>query len=816
MTENKNNGSSYGAENIKVLRGLEPVRKRPGMYIGDTDDGTGLHHMVTEVVDNSIDEVLQGFCDRIIVIIHADGAVSVEDNGRGIPTDIVKEGGPNGEDMPGATVVMTVLHAGGKFDDESYSASGGLHGVGVSVVNALSEKLHMTIHREGEVHYQEFVNGEPVEPIRATGHSNKTGTTILFKPSDEYFSDTEFHFEIIHQRLRELAYLNSGIHIELYDERDGRREVMKNDGGIVQYVADLNHSRDPINHDVISLSGERDGVVVNAALQWCNNYYQDNSRSYTNNIYQRDGGTHTTGFRKGLTTTITAYMDELGIGKKISINGDDIREGLTSILSVRVNDPKFSSQTKDKLVSSSVEGAVRQVVSQGLNEFLVENPRIARMICDKVVHAAAVRERAQQARKAARKNGFESTTLPGKLADCQEQDPALSELFLVEGESAGGSAKQARDRKYQAILPLKGKILNVQKASIDKIVASEEIQTLIAALGTGVDNDFEIENLRYHRIIIMTDADIDGSHIRTLLLTFFFNKMRRLIEDGHLYIAQPPLYKAKYKKSEKYLSDDSELDDYVLENALLDAKVELMNGSDSAAIVLEKEALEKLCQTRINARLATEKLSNRNIDPRVLSVLSKLQPLDPEKFGDQAYLESFVEKISEALEDERGDYFVEVIPAEREGSEARYHIKFVREHMGSRKESLIDKLIVSSSSYKLMTALANEMHKHDVSAVIAQRGAKSAKHVDLTEAVDWLMQDARKGMTIQRYKGLGEMNADQLRDTTMDMNERLLRKVKIEDIVGTEGTFEILMGDKVPPRREFIETRALSAKNIDI
>ncbi len=811
MTDPVNNGNGYDHTSIKVLRGLEPVRKRPGMYIGDTDDGTGLHHMVTEVVDNAIDEVSQGYCTRISVTIHADGAVTVEDDGRGIPTGIMPGEGPNGEDMPSATVIMTVLHAGGKFDDESYDASGGLHGVGVSVVNALSEYVHMTIHRDGQIHYQAFEDGEPVAPLRAIGTTGRTGTIIRFKPSTAYFSDTKFHFEILHERLRELAYLNSGTLIELRDERDGRSENMKHDGGIAQFVMDLNRSRDPINEEVIAFTGEREGIVVAAALQWCNNYYQENSRSYTNNIFQRDGGTHTTGFRKGLTRTVTSYASSLGLGKKVAIIGDDIREGLTAILTVRVHDPKFSSQTKDKLVSSSVEGAVHTVVAEGLNEFLDENPKVARLICEKVNHAAAVRERAHKEKQIARKSAFESTALPGKLADCQERDPTRSELFLVEGESAGGSAKQARDRKFQAILPLKGKILNVQKASLDKIVASDEIQTLVAALGTGVDQEFDIEKLRYHRIIIMTDADIDGSHIRTLLLTFFYNKMRRLIENGHLYIAQPPLYKAKYKKSERYLNDDSELDDYVLENAVSDAKVELMNGEEPAAIVFEDAALAQLCQNRVNARYALETLADR-IDGQVLEVLSKLPPLDDERFSDLAYLEAFAENLSEHLAGESGEFTVQI----EQDSDQRHSIRIAREHMGARTESILDEVIVRSSSYRSITALASEMDKYKVSAVVVQRGSKSAQLVDLTEAVDWLMQDARKGMTIQRYKGLGEMNADQLRETTMDMNERLLRRVKIEDSFITDDTFEVLMGDKVPPRREFIESKALSAKNIDV
>ena len=817
MTEKIKNGNHYDHTNIKVLRGLDPVRKRPGMYIGDTDDGTGLHHMVTEVVDNAIDEVSQGYCTRIVVTIHHDGSVTVEDDGRGIPTGIMQGEGPDGEDMPSATVIMTVLHAGGKFDDASYDASGGLHGVGVSVVNALSEYVRMTIHRDGQIHYQEFSDGEPVEQLKAIGATDRTGTTIRFKPSEVYFSDNTFRFEILYERLRELAYLNSGALIELHDERDGRSEKMKFDGGIVKFVADLSERRDHTHKDVISISGERDDIFVAAALQWCDKYYQENSRSYTNNIYQRDGGTHTTGFRKGLTQTVTSYATELGYGKKIQIIGEDVREGLTAVLTVRVHDPKFSSQTKDKLVSSSVEGAVRSVISEGLTEFLQENPEEAKAICEKVNSAAVVRERIRKERQIIRSNAFESTTLPGKLADCQERDPALSELFLVEGESAGGSAKQARDRKYQAILPLKGKILNVQKASLDKIIMSEEIQTLVAALGTGVQPEFDIEKLRYHRIIIMTDADVDGSHIRTLLLTFFYNKMPDLIQNGHLYIAQPPLYKAKYKKSEKYLNDDSELDNYVLENAVLGAKVELKNGAQQEAIVFEKEALASLCQNRVIARHAKDTLSDR-IDALVLEMLSKLPHLDAEQFGDQAYLESFAEKLSDRLADEtEAGRFTVKVDSHPDSTEGQgFVIRITKDHLGSQTESILDEAIVRSSSYRSVTALADEMHKHKVTAVIVQRGSKSAEHIDLADAVDWLMQDARKGMTIQRYKGLGEMNADQLRETTMDMNERLLRRVKIEDKANTDDTFEILMGDKVPPRREFIETKALSAKNIDV
>ncbi len=825
MNENKTKAeSSYDAEDIKVLKGLEAVRKRPGMYIGDTDDGSGLHHMINEVVDNSIDEIAQGEGERINVTIHSDGSVTVEDDGRGIPTGIMKDVGPDGEDMPAATVVMTVLHAGGKFDNESYAASGGLHGVGVSVVNALSEYLHMTIHRDGQVHYQEFADGEPTTPFQQLGDSDRTGTTIRFKPSGNIFSDTEFNFHLVHKRLMEQAYLNPGSHIELLDEREGRQEVMKYEGGIREYVAYLNRQREhPINQEVISINGQMDIsaanevpdiVVVNAALQWCDNSYQEDTRSYTNNIQQRDGGTHLTGFRRALTTTITAYMNELSpIKKNSSINGEDVREGLTAILSVKVKDPKFSSQTKDKLVSSNVEKVVNSVVSKGIREFLDENPKIARPICEKIKHAATVRERARQTRDAARKS--QTTALPGKLADCQEQEPEKREIFLVEGESAGGSAKQARDRKYQAILPLKGKILNVHKATDEKIVASEEIQTLITALGTGAKPDFDLSKLRYHRIIIMTDADVDGAHIRTLLLTFFYRSMPELIENGYLYIAQPPLYKAKFKKSERYLNNDDELNAYVLEKAISSARFELKNGVDSDAIVLKDDALMRLCERRIEARRAAEKLSDR-IDPSVISVLSGLELLDATRFDDRDYLRSFAEQLAAELSGEVGEYVVEIVENSKDGEPAGYAIKVSKEHMGNSIVSVLDEVIVGSKSYRSITALADEMRQQKVSAVAVQRGSKTAECDDLSGAVDWLMQDTRKGMTIQRYKGLGEMNADQLRETTMDMNERMLRRVRIEDASETVDTFETLMGDKVPPRRVFIEKNALAAKNIDV
>ena len=813
MTIDNSSNSTYDHTNIKVLRGLEPVRKRPGMYIGDTDDGTGLHHMVSEVVDNAIDEISEGYGRRIRATIHEDNSVSVEDEGRGIPTGIMED-----EGLPAATVIMTVLHAGGKFDADAYEASGGLHGVGVSVVNALSEQLWMTIYSEGSIHYQEFRDGEPVEPLKVIGKTDRTGTTIRFKPSRQVFSDTEFRFETLHERLREMSYLNSGVLIELHDERDWRKEIMQHDGGIVEYVSDINRVRSPINENVISIEGEKDGIQVKAALQWSHNYYHVNTRCYTNNIYQRDGGTHATGFRSAVTRTLTTFLEKQGLAKKIKVTGDDTREGLTAVLTVKIYEPRFSSQTKDRLVSSNVEGAVQTVVTNGLTEFLEENPKSARLVCDKVISAAVVREKTQREKALARKNAFESTSLPGKLADCQERDPTLSEIFLVEGESAGGSAKQARDRKYQAILPLKGKILNVQKASADKIVASEEIQTLVAALGTGVGLDFDIEKLRYHRIIIMTDADVDGSHIRTLLLTFFYNEMPKLIEAGHLYIAQPPLYKAKFRKSERYLNDDKELDEYILQAAIADARIELNGDSRAQAASLEGERLGELCLRRVSAKSVSEILAKR-FDRNVLKEMENLPLLVPSRFNDLEYLESFSQQLSESLaanSNGGAGYSVTPIPTGHGNGQEHYVIKVVKDHMGELEESIFDEQFAASPSYRAITALAEEMRKLEVKEVEVHRGTKSSDRIHLTEAVDWLLEDARKGIAIQRYKGLGEMNADQLRETTMDMNERSLRRVKIEDTFGTDKTFAVLMGDEVAPRREFIETEALSVKNLDI
>lgn len=804
--------SEYNEDNIKVLQGLEPVKQTPGMYIGDVDDGTGLHHMVSEVVDNSIDEIAEGHGDCVIVKILADGGVSVEDNGRGIPTGILKEQG-----LPALTVIMTTLHAGGKFDSKSYRMSGGLHGVGVSVVNALSSYLHVTTHRDGQSYSQKFVNAEPTTEMQHLGSTEKSGTVIQFKPSDKYFTGTVFEFDILLDRLRQLSYLNPGARIELTDERIGVSRVLQYDGGIGQFISELNQNsqRDPINSNVITIADEQEGVIVNAALQWCRSYYKDNVRCYTNNIHQAHGGNHLKGFRSALTHTVLSYMKENKLEPKIKVEGSDIREGLTAVLTIKIKDPSFSSQTKEKLVSNSVEGPVRTVISEGLKEFLEENPDVAKAICEKTRRTAETRIRVQKTKESSRES--DAGSLPGKLADCQEKEPANRELFLVEGESAGGSAKQARDRKFQAILPLKGKILNVQKASLDKVLTSEEIQTLITALGTGVDEDFNIDNLRYHRIIIMTDADIDGSHIRTLLLTFFYNKMPQLIEDGHLYIAQPPLYKAKHQRSEQYLNDDSDLDEFVLNAAVVGAKVELLNGSNEVALMtFEQGELRSLCEQRARARNAAQQITEvTQIEPLVLEVVGKLGGLKNEHFDTKDDLETFAKKLESELTDESARYTVEVATHESNGGQAGYFIRVKKDHMGSVTPWELDRTLVNSSNFETITNLANRLNQYDTSAVSVQRGSKSVELHNLNEAVDWLMQDARNSMTIQRYKGLGEMNADQLRETTMDSEERILRQVKIEDSLKTDGIFEILMGDKVPPRREFIQEEALTAKNID-
>ncbi len=814
MSDTQIDKSRYSESDIQVLEGLEPVRKRPGMYIGDTDDGTGLHHMVTEVVDNAIDEAAQGYGTKITAVLHSDDSVSVSDQGRGIPTGPM----PQYNNTAAATIIMTTLHSGAKFDDDAYDGAGGLHGVGVSVVNALSDWLELTICRDQKVHFQRFENGEPLEPLQVIGNTDKTGTKITFKPSQEIFKNvTAFRFETLRERMREQTYLNPGLQIELRDESEDRTEVMRHDGGIVEFVQDMNKARQSINENIIAIRDTKDDIGVSVALQWCLNYYKERARFYTNNIFQSDGGTHASGFRRALTKTIGTYIEEKNLAGKGKIIGEDVREGLTAVLIVKVRQPKFSSQTKDKLVSSNVEGVVSQVVSDGLKAFLAENPKVAKELCDKIIQVAKIREATQKAKQTARKNAFGSGSLPGKLADCQEKNPALSELFLVEGESAGGSAKQARDRKYQAILPLKGKILNVQKATDDKIVSSEEIQTLVAALGTGSGDDFDIEKLRYHRVIIMTDADVDGSHIRTLLLTFFFNEMPELIRTGYLYIAQPPLYKAKFRKSERYLNDDQELTEYIRESAVTDSKIEV--ASDAAETrIIAGPALAELCLRHDTAKLAAEKLENR-YDRKLLRALAGLQPLAVSRIADEQYMREFSEQLGAALADSQNGgarYRVEAVPQPGQFSESAFALRVIRDYLAESEETVLDEDFFTLKPYLALTSLTAKSRDLNAASVTVHRGSKQLNSMNLTEAIDWLLEDTRKGITIQRYKGLGEMNADQLRETTMDITERSLRQVQIEDGFQTEQTFSILMGDDVLPRREFIESEALAVQNLDV